>query len=179
MRFLSLISFKALLLFVSVQLNSDLNLTSFILTVTQEKTVLCLFNFLHCNFCFDTITVGKNTWQNKDLYFDITEQSFEGLNSLQIFKIARSLWRWSGLLFHIFEIRNWASKYSLVSCCLTSDEKSCPGRKQISHFNFGIKILHLFIKVGKVKIWKYVCMSPYLWGDRGWGNFSHKNYINQ
>ena len=109
MRFLSLISFKALLLFVSVQLNSDLNLTSFILTVTQEKTVLCLFNFLYCNFCFDTITVEKNTWQNKDLYFDITEQSFEGLNSLQIFKIARSLWRWSGLLFHIF----WNKKLSL------------------------------------------------------------------
>lgn len=164
---------------VSVQLSSDLNLNSFILTVTQKKSVLCLFNFFYCNFCSDTITVGKNTWQNKDLYFDIREQSFQGLSSLQIFKIARFWWRRSGLLFHIFWNKKLSLKHSLVSSCLTSNKKTCYGRKQISHFNFGIKILHLFIKVDKVKIWKCVCMSAYLWGDRGWGNFNHKNCINQ
>lgn len=154
MSFLSLLSFKALLLFVSVRLSSDLNLTSFILTVTQEKNVLCLFNFLYCNFCFDTITVGK-THDKINIYILTLESSL--LKGLILYKYSKLQDRREDdqvCYFIFFEIRNWASKYSLVSSCLTSDEKSCPGRKQISHFNFGIKILHLFIKVGKVKIWK-------------------------
>lgn len=106
MSFLSLLSFKALLLFVSVRLSSDLNLTSFILTVTQEKNVLCLFNFLYCNFCFDTITVGK-PHDKINIYILTLESSL--LKGLILYKYSKLQDRREDdqvCYFIFFEIRN-------------------------------------------------------------------------